>query len=63
METSEVSLTNRVQEIQERISGMEDKIEEMDASVKMLRLKISRHTHTHKKKKILWCPLILVNYI
>ena len=32
--TSKVKLTNRVQEMEERISGIEDKIEEMDTSVK-----------------------------
>jgi hypothetical protein len=32
--SSEASLTNRTQEMEERISGIEDKTEEMDVSVK-----------------------------
>ena len=32
--TAEVSITNRIQEMEERISGIEDTIEEIDTSVK-----------------------------
>lgn len=32
--TSEVSLTNRIQESKERLSGLEDTIEEMDTFIK-----------------------------
>ena len=32
--TTEASITNRIQEMEERISGVEDTIEEIDSSVK-----------------------------
>lgn len=33
--TSEVNLTNKVQDMAERISGIEDKVEEMDTLIKI----------------------------
>lgn len=42
--TSEVNLSNRIQEAEERISDIEVKIEEMDTSKKMLNLKINSGT-------------------
>ena len=44
--TSEASLTNGMQEMEERISGIEDMIEEMDIFVKK----------NHVKSKILLIP-------
>ena len=34
MGTTEASITNRIQEMEERISGVEDTVEEIDLSVK-----------------------------
>ena len=34
METAEVSITNKMQDMEERISGVDDNIEEIDSSVK-----------------------------
>ena len=35
-EITDVSITNRIQEIEERISGVEDTVEEMDTTVKKI---------------------------
>jgi uncharacterized coiled-coil protein SlyX len=34
--TADISISNRIQEMEERISGVEDTIEEMNTSKKML---------------------------
>lgn len=49
IETSDVSLTNKIPEIEERISGIKDKTEEMDASVKE-NVKSKNKTKTNKLK-------------
>ena len=36
METTDTCITNRIQEMKERISGVEDTIEQIDSSVKKM---------------------------
>ena len=47
----EVSLTNRVQDVEERISGLEDNVEEIDHSVNEY---VIYKKATHKKIQEIW---------
>ena len=41
----DVSVTNRIQEIEERISGVEDTVEEIDTTVKIQNIKTPNTKH------------------